>query len=206
MQKPCASVHSPDELAPPDAALQSTQISSNASAVNPLGARRNVMVRRTPPRHNSRVGVNTHAIRLSSGFANHTSRSRLFAARNCSTLCLLPRTCSFISIERCDGGSTCFQPSAALTRQPSKASGLGCCEAQLLNANPSKRALRRTMLQFSSRTLRSDARRGRIMKWSACGDDTMPIHGPLQLLVRRHYRRLPGWRPSLVATFVFASG
>jgi len=43
--------------------------------------------------------------------------------------------------------------------------------------------------QFSGRTLPFDARRERIMKWSARDDAAMPYHGPLQLLVRRLARR-----------------
>ena len=39
--------------------------------------------------------------------------------------------------------------------------------------------------QFSGRVLPSDARRERIMKWSARGVAAMPCDGPLQLLVRR---------------------
>jgi hypothetical protein len=38
--------------------------------------------------------------------------------------------------------------------------------------------------QFSGRALSCDARRGRIMKWSARGVAAMASHGPLQLLVR----------------------
>jgi hypothetical protein len=41
------------------------------------------------------------------------------------------------------------------------------------------------MPQFSGRALTCDARRERIMKWSARADAAMPCHGPLQLLVRR---------------------
>lgn len=40
--------------------------------------------------------------------------------------------------------------------------------------------------QFSGRTLPCEARRERIMKWSARGVATLPCHGPLQLLVMWH--------------------
>ena len=47
-------------------------------------------------------------------------------------------------------------------------------------------------LQFSGRALPCDARRERIMKWSARDVATILDHGPLQLLVRRHVRHKNG--------------
>jgi len=52
--------------------------------------------------------------------------------------------------------------------------------------------------QFSGRALPHEARRERIMKWSARVVAATPYHGPPQLLVRRLERRLFIFDPSAI--------